>query len=124
MPIHLGDLIDTLEWFPSGMPIQFKGSDGPLCFRSWRGDYSHLTLNFDSRTPNHTCDVAALLRAARDADGATFEGYKGGDFTMNLSTPVWADDYGDSYGWAVIGVVVRDGELFILTERQEYTPWA
>lgn len=46
-----------------------------------------------------TYDDAALGR-----DGATHEGYKGGDFKMSLRTPIWVANYGDATGTALIGI--------------------
>ena len=38
--------------------------------------------------------VGMVLTRARSAVGSTFEGYKGGDFIMEMDTAVWGDPYG------------------------------
>lgn len=38
--------------------------------------------------------VAELLLALRLADGATFEGYKGGQYLMDQETNLWVSEYG------------------------------
>jgi hypothetical protein len=73
-----------------------------LCPRGFRNPHSYRghyrELSFDP-WPNVT--VAEMLAAARSADGATYQGWKGGDYTMGLDTPCHfapkgdCDDLGD-----------------------------
>lgn len=61
---------------------------------SYRGYYSELCLEIvGSSMP--AAQLAEMLEQCLDA---TFEGYKGGDFTMNQYTDVWIGEYGTSYG--------------------------
>ena len=103
--MNLGTLIDTLEAMPGNARIVYDGGTPVGKLMSWRGVYAELTL-----TPGGSKDesktVADVLADAREADCGTFQGYKGGDYTMSRSTPVWADGYGDCNYNAISGVTV------------------
>lgn len=116
--MKLGDLIDTLTFFDPTMPVRFDCAEKIGSFASWRGDYAQLTLtpssNWDMRKPAlHT--VGDLLDAAKAADGATFHGYKGGDYMMGRTTPLWADEWGEYTARGIIGVIVDDGTVVLTT---------
>jgi hypothetical protein len=40
--------------------------------------------------------VSEALALCRSCEGRVFNGYKGGEFTMDRYTPVWIADVGDS----------------------------
>lgn len=75
--MSLSELIEYLEECDptTRVPVGF----GDPC--SYRGDYSSLAFVVEYDTT-----VAHMLEAARSALGATFEGYKGGDFLMERYT--------------------------------------
>lgn len=98
--MRLGDLIDYLAGCPTDYEVQIFGLGKPDAFESWRGVYAELTLVPAAEGRLDT--VGKLLEAARKADGGTFEGYKGGDFTMSRDTPVWADGCG---AWDCNGIL-------------------
>lgn len=55
---------------------------------SYRGYYSELAVN-------RALTTIRIMRATlEDAIGQTFQGYKGGDYTMTNDTGVWRADYG------------------------------
>lgn len=93
----LGDFIEELERLEANgaghLNIRFDNGRVPNGFCSWRGRYAHCTIDSEEGTVP-IFNVGALLSLARDAVGATMEGYKGGDFTMTAETPLWADEYG------------------------------
>ncbi len=116
--ISLGQLIDTLERAPQDrIAVDGFGKPG-----SWRGVYAFL--RFD---PKRNATAAEMLRYAREAVGATFEGYKGGEYTMTRDTPCFIDGYGDcdSDGAAItpgrlaqmLGVAVADAKASELPKR-------
>lgn len=80
----LGGLIDRLSELDPEMTM--KGLCDP---DSYRGYYSDLA--FDVSGDRKVRDV---LDDARESLGKTFEGYKGGEFRMDSSTPVWIAKYG------------------------------
>jgi hypothetical protein len=58
---------------------------------SYRGHYEELAFE-----PARNTTVGAMLKAAQSANGRTFEGYKGGDFTMGDYTECWLSHYGET----------------------------
>ena len=81
----LGDVIAALESLPKDTEI-----DGLKRLDSYRGYYSDLAFEReDGKRP-----VSEILTMCRTAMGKVFAGYKGGDFMMGESTPMWIADYG------------------------------
>lgn len=117
----LGDLIEELSAFPREATIEYDGGEHPCEFASWRGRYAELTLVPDTNyTRKQT--VGALLDQARAAVGASFEGWKGGDFVMDEVTAVYADDYGSSIGRMILGIEQNDTlDGFVI--RTLMIPW-
>lgn len=65
----------------------------PLGFanpHSYRGDYHELAFE-----PVENITIGEVLAACRSALGATFQGYKGGDFTMYAHSDCWIARYGE-----------------------------
>lgn len=56
---------------------------------SYRGDYCDLAFE-----PAANVTVGSMLNAARSALGETFQGYKGGDYTMADYTDCWLAEWG------------------------------
>lgn len=85
----LAELIAALEAVdPDRMlPLGFSNP------HSWRGVYSELAFE-----PTANVTVREMLADARSALGATFEGYKGGQYTMDGLTDCWLDEEGSSMG--------------------------
>lgn len=67
---------------------------------SYRGYYRDLAFE---RRPGRMTTHAAILVCEACLD-KTFEGYKGGDFTMNSGAPVWFAEWGRSDGHRVISL--------------------
>lgn len=60
---------------------------------SYRGYYEDLAFNPATDVP-----FKAMLTVATDALGATFEGYKGGNYKMENYTDCWLSEWGDASG--------------------------
>lgn len=56
---------------------------------SYRGDYSQLAFG-----PKRNARVSDMLACAREALGATYTGWKGGEFTMGEDTEVYLAEHG------------------------------
>ena len=83
---HLGHLIDFLETMDPNLIVK----DGFGSPHSDRGSYDELAF-----TPEAEARIGDMLDYARQADGSTYEGWKGGDYTMDRDTPVYIGEYGD-----------------------------
>lgn len=96
--IELGGIIARLEREDPAtvLPIGFANP------HSYRGDYADLAFE-----PVRDISVDEVLAAARSALGATFEGYKGGEFTMAEHTDCWISMHGES-GDNKIGPLLLD----------------
>ena len=106
--LTLGELILTLESITDKtISISINQPKGiPSHLHSWRGIYAELALEYAQDGEYHT--VAKLLKRLKGAVGETFIGYKGGDFTMGKTTPIWISNYGDADHNAVVGVSVDE----------------
>lgn len=110
--MNLAAYIETLEALPLTATVVFDNGSVPSRLISWRGRYNELSLDHvDDGSPPPT--VGDLLRDAKQALGGTFEGYKGGDYTMGPDTPIWADPWGEYHGWAVAGFSLSNGVVTI-----------
>ncbi len=81
----LGGLITDLEKLPDGATVENIGSPD-----SYRGYYCDLA--FEKGEGERL--AAELLAECRAAVGKVFHGYKGGEYTMSETTPIWIADYG------------------------------
>lgn len=81
----LGGLIAALEAMEPGVEVANLNAA-----HSYRGYYCDLAFE---RGPG-TRPAGALLAEARAAMGEVFEGYKGGEYVMGATTPVWVAEYG------------------------------
>ncbi len=122
--MRLGELIERLEAFPhQDAIVRFSDGRKPYEFHSWRGDYAQLTLSegygnietFDGvPSPKWPVTVGELLIKATRAVGAKFQGWKGGDFTMSVDSPVWADEPGCCDCYAIVGWRTGDDGTMVL----------
>lgn len=82
----LGELIKWLESQNKDMVIK----DGFGSPHSDRGFYNDLAFS-----PEENSRIEDMLKNAKDAVGQTFQGYKGGDFTMSEYTNVLIGEWGE-----------------------------
>lgn len=78
------------------------GSLVPTTLHSWRGVYAELAIGYGD--PKGWPKIGDVIDVFKGAIGTTYTGYKGGDFTMNESTPVWVANYGDVGNTAIVDV--------------------
>ena len=113
----LGAFIIDLQKEDQDKEIVFDGAPSaypyPGDFDSYRGYYSDLMLSFSDAT----CTVGDVLVKCDAANGATYQGYKGGDYTMGLATPLFAADYG-CCGRQIVGLEGGD-KITILTKKED-----
>ena len=101
--MYLKELIETLEKVDGDMVVP-HGFGNP---HSYRGYYDQLAFE-----PEENVTVGQMLKDAQDSLGKTFEGYKGGDFTMDEYTDVWLAEYGscgEGLGPTLLSYMLREG---------------
>lgn len=110
--VTLGKLIEVLAAADPDMPVIFDDDTSPCKPHSYRGYYSDLSF----AGCNEPKPAGDLLAQCRVALGATFEGYKCGDFVMGDDTPLWRASWGHT-GDAIVGVTVVAGKLLLETKQ-------
>lgn len=85
----LGELITALE-AEDPTRVLPHGFDNP---HSYRGYYDQVAFE-----PASNISIGDMLDAARSALGTTYEGWKGGDFTMDRYTDCWLSMVGSASG--------------------------
>lgn len=109
----LGELIKALAQFSSDTTVYFAfGRERPGHVGSYRGYYCELAVAPDGSEARTVGDFLAELKSAV---GATFTGYKGGDFVMGLNTPVWAAARGTAFQACIVGVTAECSDAVIET---------
>lgn len=119
----LGELIARLEAIADKSKLVVYDFDNmkPTSLDSWRGAYAELALGYDE---TREITINELLEKLQYAVGHTYEGYKGGDFTMGKGTPIWVANYGESGVYAksregtTAIISVQDGDVVTLQTQQ------
>ena len=123
---NLGMFIKDLEQYKDEfLKVEFDDGSIPTEFDSWRGSYCELALGYEKEG---MCHVPTLYRSAFNANGSIFVGYKGGDFVMDLDTPIHQANYGESsvsydngdyISKKIVGVKRENDKLIIITRVDE-----
>ena len=95
--MNLGDLIKQLEEYNPDTKVPL-GFGAP---HSYRGDYYSVAFE-----PVEVTTIREMLEHAKSALGATFTGYKGGEYTMEDWTTCYIAAYGCS--GETIGPILLD----------------
>jgi hypothetical protein len=115
--ITLGALIGQLKGLDAQRPVYFDVwglALHPTGLGSYRGSYDELAMGFENEGSPPT--VADVLSWCESANGATYSGWKGGEFTMTMGTPVWVANTGYSHGVALVGAEAhRDWAVVLKT---------
>ncbi len=113
----LGEVILLLESQPKSNTIKLDfTTDNPSHLDSYRGYYTDLSLDYDS--DERSKNVEELLKMFEGADGQIFDGYKGGDYTMNRKTLVWVAPYG-SCGRMLVDIKSKGNITTIITQDDD-----
>lgn len=112
---------------PEGQPtVSFDfGTAQPTDFGSWRGAYEEIALGYqltgyDVSQSIEYVKLNEFYKKVEAAIGQTFEGWKGGDFTMNKNTPVWVANSGNSSHSAIVEVIDNGYDVILVTGYREY----
>lgn len=106
--VTLGSMVRKAE--KATGEIRFATGGAPGREMSYRGYYSDLAFS----TQSDPKPAAEFLAQCRKAIGSTYEGYKGGGFTMAEDTPLWQASYGVC-GNAIVRAIIEDGDLVLYT---------
>lgn len=128
--LTLGQLTERVEsileqWKASGEGdepcVYFDfGSLVPTNFDSWRGSYAELALGYALDDDKEGPTLSDFLKLCKETDGATFGGWKGGDYTMNKNTPVWVANQGHSGDTGIVEVLDDGWRVILATSVCEY----
>lgn len=106
----LGQIIREVEKAKPDAVVNFAFARlSPNGIASSRGTYSQLAIGY---AVDRTVIAADMLTMLRGANGSTFDGYKGGEYVMDLDTPVWVDNWGEWTGTAIVSIEVENGETY------------
>lgn len=120
--MYLGELIDRLEAAPRQnalvrmkriLPDGTESYGDVGCIISWRGAYENTTL--DGHPGAYS--VRELVEYLKHQVGQEMTGYKGGDYTISDTKPVFADRYGECDGWMVVAVEVQATMVCIVAAK-------
>jgi len=103
----------TLDELITALEVEDPSKVLPLGFsnpHSWRWDYSELAFE-----PTADVAVGSMLADARAARGVTFQGWKGGEYTMVGSTECHLDEQGhvdgETIGPVLLTLLLAAGQL-------------
>lgn len=114
----IGDAVAEQEKHDSRMPMRYEDGKYPYLAHSYRGFYEDLAFeDGEGGETSIATTVGDLLAELRRAWGAIFQGYKGGEFPMKDTTPIWRSEYGESSGIAWDRMEERNDVLVILTRE-------
>ena len=106
----LGDFIDALEALDGNREVAGVGE-----MMSYRGYYSDLAIEPEESV----APVREVLAKARACMGEVFSGYKGGDFLMGKTTPLWLSEYGTASGLRVMELDTTVEPIRLVTAMEE-----
>lgn len=117
--LSLGEFIDLLEAYPEDKRAEDAcyfdfGFLTPTGLDSYRGYYDQLAMGFAETETYPEPTVATVLKWCQEAVGKEYTGYKGGEFTMSRSTPLWVANYGKSGSTAIVGRVADVTHAFVI----------
>lgn len=114
--MSLGELIDFLnDAVPADMPVvlDYNTSLSVTAPHSYRGYYSDLAIEPTENVVT-TKEIHEQLTDVLDTE---LTGYKGGEFLMDSSVPVWVSEYGSVSGRALMGAIIIEGKVVLMTKE-------
>jgi hypothetical protein len=112
--LNLGELVDLLKQVErdeqTTVMFDFCGL-APDKIRSYRGYYEQLSVDYRE-------GITLLEPFISDLDlaiGQTYEGYKGGEFTMHRGTPLWVSPYGRAETTVITGIMKHYNTVILKT---------
>jgi hypothetical protein len=113
--LSLGELIARLRQEPDQARRIKVGFDNP---HSYRGYYMDVAFELAQDV-----SIGQMLAAAESALGATFQGWKGGDYTMSKYTDTWLVEregcVGETIGAVLLDFLLQDPESAYRAGRED-----
>lgn len=106
---QLGSLVDN-----SHEELYIAGVSREFC--SYRGHYSELCVTPSVGRKMTVCEFSNVLA---DQIGNTYEGYKGGEYTMTEGTELYMATYGN-LGEKIVGIEKDGNNLSFVTEEETW----
>ena len=92
----------------------------PTEFASFRGYYEDIALGFSAgEIAYEPQTVDEFIERTEATIGATFYGYKGGDFKMDEDSALWIANWGDSSSTVVYDVRLHSFQIVIHTRYED-----
>lgn len=112
----LGEVINALSAFTAASLVGFDFAGMSVdTYCSYRGYYEDLCL-IPCRGFKRVDEVLRLLK---EADGDVVEGWKGGSYEINSSSPVWVSFEGCNSGTIITGVYEAFGFIMLRTRQAQ-----
>jgi hypothetical protein len=123
--LTLGKLIKALESIPEqSNPVVLANTEYNVTgFCSWRGSYCEISIEYEKN--NKKVTTKQFLEMCKRAVGRKFSGYKGGQYTMGKTTPVWIANYGHVGSLSIdlcglVGVENKKNKTYLLWAETPY----
>jgi hypothetical protein len=102
----LGELIEKMEMLDPATLIKMQFSELATDFtsHSYRGYYEQLAIYPAFRKVDSPLCVGQFVRFLKTCLNHTYDGWKGGEYSMFETTPVWVSDRGESSGAMLVGL--------------------
>lgn len=116
--LSLGEIKEQLKQFNSYRVVRFVGTEySPDETSSYRGSYDELAISYT----DSEITVSEFIKMLKKALTQNYTGYKGGEYTMWDTTPVWvARDCSDYSQMAIVSVFLsEDGFVYLGTRRKD-----
>lgn len=123
MSMTIGEVIEALEKASPDAQVVFAfGYVVPTTVQSWRGIYGEAALGYkyDGSSTDRP-SVSALLAVLRKAiePGITFQGWKGGDYSYTMDTPLHIDNSGEYSCTELVRIQREDWQVTLHTAKEE-----
>jgi hypothetical protein len=101
--LRLGELIEILRGCDPSRVLPIGLGEA----HSYRGYYDELAF-----VPTPNTSIGQMLERAEGAVGEVFDGWKGGEYRMDLNTPCWlaeGGETGETLGTVLLGLMLKGG---------------
>lgn len=110
--MNIKELIEALE-----PHIEYNIHNVSREFCSYRGYYKHLAV---AESVGRNMSVVSFQNLLANQIGMTYQGYKGGDYTMHEGTELFVSTYGRTGKWVVGIEVDEDGGVSLKTSDTDF----